>query len=272
MDPNYGQGLQGAAGGAMAGSLFGPGGMAIGGLLGGLGGLFGGGGASDYQDQLKQLANQYGSRKAPGAETAQAGDSAFRQNQAGLIAQLEAMGRGEGPSAASKLMQQAMDRAAAGQASAAAGAGGRGVNAGAALRNAANNTAATQMQGARDTATLRAQEQLGALGQLGGVVQGARGQDLGLNTFNAGQQNQMNLANLQAIMQQQQLNQSGQLQALGMGMQGAGPGLGASLLAGGGSMMPGILQYLGAQGKAIPGGEGSPTSFFNWGQSGTQYT
>ena len=53
---DFSQGLQGAAGGAMAGSFAGPAGALVGGGLGLLGGLFGDSGASQYQDMLKQLA------------------------------------------------------------------------------------------------------------------------------------------------------------------------------------------------------------------------
>jgi hypothetical protein len=227
----------------MAGSFAGPWGMAIGGGLGLLGGLFGGGGQSDYQEQLKQLAAGYGKRTAPQMTATTAGQSQFRQNQAGLIAQLEAMARGQGPSAAALQMRDAMDRASATQASAAAGAGGRGVNAGAAMRQAMNNTAAVQSQGARDTATLRAQEQLNAIGQLGQVVGQARGQDDQMSQFNAGQTNGAAEANLRAKLQMIGLNDESQLRALMAAMGVAGPGLGASILAGGANAFPQGLKF-----------------------------
>jgi hypothetical protein len=242
------QGLQGAAGGAMAGAAFGPWGAAIGGALGGLGGLFGSDPADQqkkYAEQLQKLSAGYGNRAAPQAGAAAQGQySGFRQNQAGLISQLEAMARGEGPSAAQMQMREAMDRAAGAQSSAMAGAGGRGVNAGAAFRNASNNTAAVQAQGARDTATIRAQEQLNAYGQLGQAINQGRGADENMNQFNAGAQNQMAMANLQAQLQTLGLNDEAQLRAL-MAAMGAntGPGLGTQILAGGASAFPSILQY-----------------------------
>src|SRR5690606_14489379 len=107
---------------------------------------------------------------------------------------------------------EAMDRAAGAQASAAAGAAGRGVNAGAAFRQASNNMAAIQAQGARDTATMRAAEQINALGQLGQVTAQGRAADEGINQFNAASQNQVALANLQARLQQLGLNDQAQLQ------------------------------------------------------------
>ena len=264
-DLNYTGAAQGAIGGAAAGSAFGPWGAAIGGGVGLLGGLFGGGGQEQnqkYKDQLAKLATQYGNRQAPQtgpANLAQASD--FRNNQAGLIAQLQAMAAGQGPSAAAIQMREAMDRAAAAQTSAAAGAGGRGVNQGAAYLNAANNSAAITAQGARDTAVLRAQEQNNAIGQLGQVVGQARGADEGLSQFNANAQNQGNIANLQAQLQQLGLNDESQLRAL-LGAVGvnAGPGLGAQILAGGASALPAILQMNSQQRapQAPPVSDGGP--------------
>lgn len=242
------QGFQGAAGGAMGGAAGGWLGAGLGAGLGFLGGLFGGGGGSDYQDQLNQLAAGYGKRQAPQAGPAsQSQYSGFRQNQAGLISMLENMARGNGPSAATVQMREAMDRASAAQASAAAGAGGRGVSQGAALRNAMNNTAAITSQGARDTSQMRAQEQMAATGMLGQVIGQGRAADENNNQFNAGAQNQLALANLQAKLQQLGLNDEAQLKALMMAMGSAGPGMGTQILAGGASAMPALLQYKLAQ-------------------------
>lgn len=242
---DWSQGFQGAAGGAMAGAAFGPAGAAIGGALGGLGGLLGDGGQSQYQDQLKQLAAQYAARQAPqGGPAAQAQNSDFRQNQAGLITQLESAARGDGPSAAALQMREAMDRAAGTQAGAAAGAGGRGVNAGAALRNATNQTAAVQAQGARDTSVLRAQEQASARQQLGTTIAQGRQSDENISTFNAGANNQTSLANLQAKLQTMGLNDEAQLKALTAAMGAAGPGMGTQIMAGGASAFPTAMQYL----------------------------
>jgi hypothetical protein len=247
------QGASGAAGGAMAGSAFGPWGTAIGGGLGLLTGFLGGGEDPNkkYKDQLAKIAATMGNRPAPQAgASAQAGYSDARANQAGLIAQLEAMARGEGPSAAAIQMREAMDRAVASQTSAAATATGRGVNPGAAFLQASNMGAAITAQGARDTATLRAQEQTNALGQLAQVISQGRAQDENINQFNAGANNQMSIANLQAQLQTLGLNDEAQLRAL-LGIIGAappGPGLGTQMLAGGASALPSILQY--RQGQA----------------------
>lgn len=255
-DGSGSQGFQGAAGGAMAGfGVGGPAGAIVGGLIGGAAGYFGGDPKEDYRKQLMALSNGYGGRQAPQAGASQAGYSGFRANQAGLISQLEAMARGEGPSAAAIQMREAMDRAAGAQASGAAGAGGRGVNAGAAFRTAANNTAAIQAQGARDTSTMRAQEQFNAMGMLGQTINQGRGADENTNQFNAGQQNQVALANLQTKLQQLGLNDEAQLRALMAAMGGTQAPTGTSILAGGAQAFPSMLQYRQAQQQGM-GGQG----------------
>jgi hypothetical protein len=245
---NYSGGLKGAAGGAAAGAALGPWGAAAGGVIGGAMGLFSGGGNDEaqrgIQEKLQALADSYKGRTAPQlGPAAQGGYSDYRANQAGLISQLQGMAAGTGPSAAAIQMRDAMDRAIAAQTGSAAGAGGRGVNQGAAYLNAANNGAAIEAQGARDTATMRAQEQLNAVGQLGQNLNAGRQADEQMNQFNAGAQNQMNMANLQAQLQQLGLNDEGQLRAL-LGSMGAnvGPGLGTQILAGGANALPAILQ------------------------------
>ncbi len=267
---SWSQGGQGAIGGAMTGAALGsivPGvgtglGALAGGVLGGLGGMFGDDGASAYQDQFKQLAAQYAGMQAPQMGPAsQAGYSDFRSNQAGLIAQLEAMAAGNGPSAATMQMREAMDRAAGAQASAAAGAGGRGVNAGAALRQATNNTAALQAQSARDTGLMRVQEQLGATQQLGNVIAQGRGADEGVNTFNAAQQNTQAQANLEAKLRTLGISSQAQLNALMAAAGVAGPGFGTQLLAGGASAFPAALQFAN-RGGGPGGGTGSVASAF----------
>lgn len=263
---DWNQAGQGAMGGAMAGgAIGGPWGAGIGAIAGGLGGLFGGGSDPNkkYRDQLEALSRGYGKRTAPQmGPAAQAGNSQLMRNRSALVAQLEAQARGEGPSAASIQMREAMDRAAGAQSSAAAGAGGRGVNAGAAMRNAMNNTAAVQAQGARDTATLRAQEQLNATQQLGGVIGQGIGQDNQHAQWNAGSTNDVNQANMMARLQMIGLNDEAQLRAL-MGAMGGtqpSPGMGTSILAGGAMAVPGIMQYRQQQRMAGAGGA-APMSY-----------
>lgn len=257
---------KGAAGGAMTGAAFGsavPGvgtaiGAGVGGVLGGLSGYFGSqGGGNDYEEQLRKLSAGYGNRTAPQMGPAAQGTySQFRGNQAGLIAQLEAMAAGHGPSAAGMQMREAMDRSMGAQASAAAGAGGRGVNAGAAFRESSNNMAALQSQGARDTGLMRVQEQLGATNQLGQVVAQGRAGDESMNQFNAQQTNQVNTTNLDAKLKMLGITDESQLRALLAAMQARGPAMGDQMLAGGATATPAILQWAEAQKKRNPDGTG----------------
>jgi hypothetical protein len=271
-DWDWGQAGQGAAGGAAAGAAFGPWGALIGGGLGGIMGGLGGSGKGGYEDQLRQLAGGYGSRAAPQmGPAAQGSYSKFRQNQAGLISQLEAMSRGEGPSAAALQMREAMDRAAGAQASAAAGAGGRGVNAGAALRQSMNNTAAIQSQGARDTGLMRTQEQLGAIGQLGQTLAQGRAADENMNQFNAGQMNDVGRANLEAKLRSLGLNDEAQLRSLMQAMGAAGPGLGTQLMAGGANAMPSLVQMFGKQKGGGGGGNYGYTMDDGEGMGGSNF-
>lgn len=255
-DINWGQASQGAMGGAAAGAAFGPWGAAIGGGIGGAMGLLGGGGQDQYKQQLMDLSNKYGNMQAPQmGQAAQGQYSGFRGAQAGLIGQLQAMASGQGPSAAAIQMRDAMDRAAGAQASAAAGAGGRGVNAGAAMRNAQNNTAAVQGQGARDTATLRSQEQMGAMSQLGQVTAQGRAADENMNQYNATAQNQQAQANLQAKLQTLGITSQAQLQSLMAAIGITQPGTGTSVMAGGAMAAPLLMQYMhGQQGNGGAGG------------------
>lgn len=277
-DANWGQGAQGAAGGAMTGAAMGtailPGwgtaiGAGVGAIGGGLMGLFGGGGGPRYDEALRarlmELERQYQVRQAPQGVAQQAGTSAFRGNQQQLVSQLTAMGRGEGPSAAQLMMREGQDRVVGGQASLAAGAVGSGVNAGAALRGAANNAAALQSQNNRDTGLARVNEQIGALNQLGLTLHGARTADEQQMRFNTSQLNEMELANIQARLQQLGINDRAQLQAL-LGvpgsMTGQTPGTGSAILAGGASVYPAMMQMRGA-GQSAPGAPGAATQAGN---------
>ncbi len=238
-------GLQGAAGGAMAGgAIGGPPGALIGGGLGLLGGLFGGGDEKDeYQRLLQELAAGYQGRQAPQMGPAQqASQSQLVNNRNQFITQLEAQARGEGPSAARQLMQQATDKGVRNATAMASGAGGRGVNAGAAMRNAMNTGSAMQMQNSQNMGVMRSQEQLNAMGQLGQNLQAGIGQDQQLGMWNAGQMNDQAALNAQLQMQMLGLNTNAQLQALGMAGGMATPSMGTQLLAGGAAAVPGLLQ------------------------------
>lgn len=197
-------------------------------------------GYAAWQQRLMQGAQGAGARQAPTMTAAQLGPAAlyggafinqapqaqFRQGQEGLIAQLQAQANGTGPSLAQGQLQQATDRNMA-QALAMGQAAG---NNGAAMRNIANQRAAMSQQSAADSSQLRMAEQMQAQNQLGQVLAGARGQDIGLATeqagfdqsaglANQGARNQFSLqqgtfnqqagmANQTAALQQQQMNDS----------------------------------------------------------------
>lgn len=217
---NTGEGIKGAAGGAVAGAGIGsvfPGvgtlvGAGVGGLAGGLLGGFGSGGGRQapsynshydlphYQTQYDtygRVAQGFGQR-AP----MHIAESGFRPDQRALVSllQAQAAGRGPGQELVRMQAQQMADRAAAQQLAAAQGQVGGGAMA---ARNAAMGTAAAQSQVGGQAAMGGLAAQLGATEQLGGVLQGARGQDLARGSANAS-----------LVMQNRELNQNGLLEAL----------------------------------------------------------
>lgn len=133
-----------------------------------------------------------------------------RQQQMALAQSLQGTLAGTTPSVANEQLKQATDTNIA-NAYAMAQAGR---NNPAAARMVANQAGALSQQGAGQGAMLRAQEIANAQGQLGGVLGGMRGQDLGAyQTLQQGmlgalgQQAGLNTAQLQAQIQHEQLNQ-----------------------------------------------------------------
>lgn len=243
--PNWGQGAQGAAGGAAVGSVAGPWGAAAGGVIGGALGLFGGSSGSTIggYDQRRQdlLMQIQGAQGRDGLELGQnersAGGQEFRTGQQDLIRQLQAQSRGQGPSLAGMQAYATMDRGMAQQQSLAAGAapGNEALAARQAMQNSgglAANTAMTAAQG-------RMAEQMSAQQQLGGVLGNARNQDIGNEQFNAGWTNNRNLSQAQLLMQQRQMNDSREMQLRQLEFQNGGgkitPGnqLGTQIMSGG---------------------------------------
>lgn len=234
---------KGAAGGAMAGAAIGgPWGAAIGGVAGGVLGYFGGDGAKNEEAQsvagrANELERQWGNRAAPQAgPAAQAAYSGFRGNQQQLVGYLEAMSRGQAPSLAEAQLRAAQDRNAAQQRGYAAGA--RGPSAGLANFNAANNVAALGARSGQDAAQARIAEQQMALQQLGLTLHGARGADENVNTFNTGQINARDQANLEARLRAMGMTDESQIRALALQLQAGGqaipgPSMGDQILAGG---------------------------------------
>lgn len=263
MSYNWEQGLQGGMGGAMAGGSTGNPYAAIGGgALGLLSGFFG----ENQNDatRRKMMMDMYnGGGPAPQAgPAAQSAYSGFRSNQRDLVSRLEAMANGQGPSLAKQQFEQATDRNMRGQqAMAASGRGGP-----LAQLTAANNMATLGANAAQGSALARTNEQMQAIGQLGGVINQGRQSDEGVNMFNAGQTNQNSLANLSARLDAMGMDQQKKLQILQMlGGQNQQPGIGSQIMAGGAGMFAlGASQR--AQQKAGQGGGGGG---FSLGPSGT---
>lgn len=146
-----------------------------------------------WQKQMQEGAAAAGGRAAPQLNMGNA--DVWRTQQLGLARQLTDQANGAGPSLANAQLQQATDRNMA-QAMAMAQANPNNPGA---LRMVANQRAAAGQQAASDSATMRLQEQLQARNQLGQVLAGARGQDIGVASENAQLQGQQNALNQQAV-------------------------------------------------------------------------
>lgn len=267
MSGGFGDILKGAAGGGMAGSAFGPVGTGLGILGGGIAGWMGGGqpdtsGGANQQwgDYFNQVMSRSNNPYQMGP-AAQAGDSSFRNNQQNLVKMLEQQASGQGPSQAGLMLQKAQEGNANSQMAMANS--GRG-NATLGMQGAQANTARLGAQSGQDAAIARMQEIYNAQNQLGGVLQGARGQDQNLSMFNTGQQNQQSQANLEARLRQMGMNDQAIQQILGARTQiGENnynqPTLGSQLLAGG----AGALAFANSQKANNQGGNGQ-SSMIPW--------
>ena len=226
-----GAGTGAAVGGAIGGPIGAGIGAGAGALLGGLGSFFGGGDSWETK-RKKALYDQIQNRGAPQADFGPNSQySDFRSNQANLIAHLEAMSNGQGPSLAAQQLKAATDRNIANQQALAQS--GQG-NATAGAFQAANNSAQLGAQAAQDSASARIAEQQMALSQLGQNINFGRSSDETTNRFNIEQANQMRLANLDAQLKTMGYNDQARAAILGLNNGGGGgPGLGSSLLAGG---------------------------------------
>jgi hypothetical protein len=248
MPVNWGQGGEGAAGGALGGAALGsmiaPGaGTVIGGLaggaLGGLGGLFQDKESEDEKRNKQMLMDYY--RQVQGRAPIQLGQQQYGQTSNGvrnqqqtLADQLSALSRGEGPSLAEQQLRSATDRNVSQQASFAnSGRGGP-----MAAARAANNSARLGAGAAQDAASARIAESMKARELLGLNLHGMRGQDEDMSKFNAEQGNQMSQAQMWATLKQQGMTDEAILNILGKQQAQASdvagrPGLGDQILAGG---------------------------------------
>lgn len=153
-------------------------------------------GYQQSRDQFAQGARDAAARAGPQIATAQ--QDQFRAGQLGLMGQLQDQAAGRGPSLAQMQLQQASDRnmanALALGATQASGTRGAG-----ALRAIAGQQAGIGQQLAADSAMMRLQEQQQAQGMLAGLMSGARGQDIGLATSQAGMDLQSRQVNDQLV-------------------------------------------------------------------------
>lgn len=120
----------------------------------------------------------------------------MRRAQTGLVGDLQAASRGEGPSVAQEQLRRGVEANLA--ATVAATNTARGMGAAGGVRDLMASQATVRQQGAADAATLRAQEIATARGQLGEVTAQARGQDVQLASTNAQLEQQASTTNADA--------------------------------------------------------------------------
>jgi len=163
--------------------------------------------AEEMRRRLEREAAAAGQRgpASMNAATINTGQAdAARAQQASLVAGLTNAAAGVGPSAAQTQLKRAEESNLA-QALAMSN-NARGASSALAQRDAAFTRAAVSGQAGSASAELAAQEQQAARAQLAGVLQGMRGQDAELAMSQAQLQQQASGQNLQADIQQRQLN------------------------------------------------------------------
>jgi hypothetical protein len=198
------------------------------------------------KDQLGALAQ----RNAPMSNAASLDNTyqlGARNQMQGLADRLGMMATGQQAGAGELGVNRQVSQATAAQQAAARMA--RGANAALAMRNAARNTADIGLAGAGQAAQAQMLDQQGANAQLGGLLSGMRGQDIGVASQNAGFQQQANLANQNAQLQQTGMNDQMKLgllaNMLGWDQAALAAALGkAGIAASDKGIMPGLLQGL----------------------------
>src|SRR5580700_4840765 len=108
-----------------------------------------------------------------GSGQAQTNINPYLQQQTALASQLQGVANGTGPNPAAAELNQATQQN--GQQAAALLASQRGLNPGLAARTASQQQTGANQQAAGQAATLQAQQQLGAMGQLNNVYQSQEG-------------------------------------------------------------------------------------------------
>lgn len=165
-------------------------------------------------------------------------------NQSAVFNQLQGVANGTGPNPAAAQLAQATGANVANQAALAAGQRGASGNVGLMSRQAAQAGSNAQQQAAGQAATLQAQQQLGALNQLGGIA----GQQVAQQQAATQGLNQT----LQGINQATQGEQGQVLSSLAS-QNAANAGIAQSQAAQGGQLLGGGLNAVGAAGGALLG-------------------
>lgn len=197
--------------------------------------------SGDYQRSY--LQNEFMQRQAPQMD---AGQSDQTRGQQGQLAQmLFKQANGQAPGAGELAVQRQANNALANQASMAQMA--RGAGAGMAARNAARTSADIGTNAAGQAAIAQMQDQQAATGQLGGLLNATRGQDIqtaGANQQAQLAQRQLQLGGLQQMLgvDQAALDQDARRRQLQLGDKG---------------MLPSLLQVGGQIGAAAATGRAS---------------
>jgi hypothetical protein len=204
-----------------------------------------------YEQQQDAIKRMQDFASAIAAQGGLANQSQVFQQQQQLAQQLQQMGQGQGPSAAQAMLAQQTGNLGAQQAAIAASQRGASQNVGLVGRQAAMAGMGLQQQAAGQAATLRMQEQLGALEQL-------RMQQMGMGQVagqQVGQQMQATTGLSQAVLQAQQQALNAQAQQeqqrtqMALGQEQARQGI-----------VGGLLGGIGAVGSAVAkGGAGGAT-------------
>lgn len=211
-------------------------------------------------DLIKQLAGGAQGRMAPQITGAQfAVDPAARQGMLDTAQRLGGIASGQQMGAGELAVNRQIGQATAQQMAAARMA--HGANSALALRQMMRSNADLRLAGAGQAAQSRMQDQQGANAQLGSLFGNLYGQDAAVAAQNAQFGQQASIANQQAMLQQRGMNDALQIQALGQMLgwdqqtinahlaaiqqqraNAEGPNVTASLIQGGGALLPVLAQ------------------------------
>jgi hypothetical protein len=215
----------------------------LGGLLGTAGGFNGTGVSAPSTNNLvdpSQLTTAY-TASQNGLAQQQALIQALQaqnglQNQSNVYNQLANVAAGTGPNPAQAQLAQATGANTANQAALMAGQRGAQQNVGLIARQAAQQGATNQQNAAGQAATMQSQQQLNALGQMGGVANTQAQQQIGAtqNYNQAAQNEQMGMLNAAAGLQSNVNSANAGLIGATMGQQAS---IGSSMSSSIGSMM-----------------------------------